>query len=48
MIKNLREPLDPTEVEALDKQFHETLARYRSVMKDRKAFLLKNPAIKNQ
>ena len=46
--KNLSEPLNPAEVQALDKQFDETLGRYRSVMKDRKAFLLKNPAIKHQ
>ena len=44
MIENLRKPLNPAEVEALDQKFHETLARYRSVMKDRKTFLLKNPA----
>jgi hypothetical protein len=46
MVNNLSEPMNPAEVEALDKQFHETLARYRSVMKDRKAFLLKKPAVK--
>ena len=46
--KNLSEPLNPAEVQALDKQFDETLRRYRSVMKDRKTFLLKHPAIKHQ
>lgn len=45
MIENLRQALNPQGVKALDKKFHETLARYRSVMKDRKAFLQKNPAI---
>jgi hypothetical protein len=46
MVGNLREPLTPAATEALDNKFHETLDRYRSVMKGRKAFLLKNPAVR--
>jgi hypothetical protein len=45
MVDNLSEPLNPTKVEALDQKFHETLARYRGVIKDRKAFLLRNPVV---
>ncbi|MEM9283514.1 MAG: hypothetical protein AAGA96_16950 [Verrucomicrobiota bacterium] len=45
MIDNLAKPLDLEEVAALDEKFHETLARYRAVMRDRKDFLLRRPAV---
>ncbi|MEM1441950.1 MAG: hypothetical protein AAGF67_06380 [Verrucomicrobiota bacterium] len=48
MVENLQEPYDSDEAAVLDRKFHETLARYREVIKDRKAFLLRNPVIPNQ
>ncbi|MEM9018672.1 MAG: hypothetical protein AAGC68_16810, partial [Verrucomicrobiota bacterium] len=45
MVGNLGEPLNPSEVEALDQKFHETLARYREVVRDRKTFLSTQPAV---
>lgn len=47
MVSNLSEPLNQEEVNALDRKFHDTLDRYRSVMRDRKNFLLKNPPVTN-
>lgn len=47
MEDNLSQPLNPAEVEALDRKFHETLDRYRAVVKDRRAFLMKNPMVPN-
>lgn len=45
MVGNLRETFNSSEVETLDRKFHETLGRYREVIKDRRAFLLKNPVV---
>ncbi|MEM7143827.1 MAG: hypothetical protein AAF591_01750 [Verrucomicrobiota bacterium] len=45
MVGNLGEPLNKEEVAALDRRFHETLDRYRAVMRDRKNFLLKHPGV---
>ncbi|MEM7601063.1 MAG: hypothetical protein AAF357_06565, partial [Verrucomicrobiota bacterium] len=45
IMSNLAKPLDLAEVANLDAKFHETLDRYRAVMRDRKNFLLKRPAV---
>ncbi|MEM8952615.1 MAG: hypothetical protein AAGD22_00545 [Verrucomicrobiota bacterium] len=45
MLSHLREPMSGEELELLDRQFHETLDRYRAVMRDRKGFLLRNPRV---
>ncbi|MEM6915904.1 MAG: hypothetical protein AAF491_04985, partial [Verrucomicrobiota bacterium] len=48
MVENLGKPFDASEVAVLDRQFHEMLARYREVIRDRKTFLLKNPTVGNE
>ncbi|MEM0897639.1 MAG: hypothetical protein AAGJ79_12230 [Verrucomicrobiota bacterium] len=45
ILENLRQPLNLVELKALDTEFHETLERYRAVMRSRKLFLQKNPAV---
>ena len=45
MLENVLAPPDISAAKALDKKFHETLHRYREVIKDRKALLNKFPAI---
>ncbi|MEO0444789.1 MAG: hypothetical protein AAF191_01800 [Verrucomicrobiota bacterium] len=42
-----RQTLPEEELNLLDVQYHETLDRYRSVMRDRKTFLQQNPLIGN-
>jgi|TARA_B110001454_G_C12600876_1_gene384404 hypothetical protein len=45
MVGSLRDLLSESDLKALDENYHETLDRYRAVMRSRKAFLLKNPPI---
>jgi len=45
IVENLGEPLAPAEVNRLDRQYHDTLTRYREVMNGRKAFLTRNPVV---
>ncbi|OUW16235.1 MAG: hypothetical protein CBD18_07395 [Opitutales bacterium TMED158] len=45
MLHNVQKDHDPKAVEDLDMKFHETLQRYRDVVKDRQAFLKRNPSI---
>jgi|GEM_PF-407254 len=45
MLENVQVPPNEKVAESLDSKFHDTLQRYRQVIKDRKDFLSRNPAV---
>lgn len=45
MTENLRGPKSEAAIEELNQRYHDTIDRYRQVMRERRTFLMKNPVI---